>query len=183
MLDSAENAFLVRCLFCQTREEPQVVKRIQDNGLGIALFPQKIEPFYRKGLWKDIKKPLLPGYVFVYSAEVYPVQHLLGISGVIRHLTYGTDDTEGYLNGMDCRFAQWLLENEGIVHKLQAIREGSYVHIVDGLLRDYNGRVEKIDKQKRMAYLSLDIIGTARHIWLGFQYLEETALQARASDQ
>lgn len=174
MPNSAENPPLIRCLFCQTREEPQVVKRIQDMGLGAAIFPQKTEPFYRKGVWRDVQKPLLPGYVFVYSAQAYPVQLLLEISGVIRHLTYGMDDTEGYLNGRDRLFAEWLLENEGIVHKLQAIREGSYVHIVDGLLRDYNGKVEKVDKQKRMAYLSLDIIGTARHLWLGFQYLEES---------
>ena len=63
------------------------------------------------------------------------------------------------------------MENNGIADKLKAVQEGSYVRIVDGLLKDYNGKVEKIKKQKRMAYLSLKMAGTPLHVWMGYECL------------
>lgn len=162
---------LVRCLFCRRPEEAKVVRHIAEHSLGVAIYPQKKEPFYRQGEWKDVIKPLLPGYVFVYSQEPYPVQRLLRIDGVLRCLTYGPEDKEGYLTGKDRQFALWLLENNGVADKLQAIQEGSYVRIIDGLLKDYNGKVERVKKQKRMVYVSLKMAGTPLHVWMGYECL------------
>ena len=163
----------VRCLFCRRLEEQAVVRSIQEQQLGVALFPQKKEAFCRRGQWFDVLKPLLPGYVFVYSEKAYSVQRLLQIQGVLRCLTYGPEQPDGYLIGSDRRFALWLFQNEGIAGPLQAIREGSFVRITDGLLKEYNGRVEKVNQQKRMAYLSMEMANIPFHLWMSFQYLEE----------
>ncbi|MCI6376455.1 MAG: hypothetical protein MR842_01660 [Clostridiales bacterium] len=172
----------IRCLFCKTGAQRNAVRQIEESGLGMALHPQKVEPFYRNGVWRDVQKPLLPGYVFVYAQESYPAWKLLKIDGVIRLLTYGEEDSDGYLNGKDGRFAEWLLGNDGLVEKLEAIREGSYVRIVDGLLKDYNGKVIKVNKQQHMAYLSLDMVGAIHYIWLGFQFIEEKTLGPSSAD-
>lgn len=163
----------VRCLFCRRLEEQAVVRSIQEQQLGVAMFPQKKEAFCRRGQWFDVLKPLLPGYVFVYSEKAYSVQRLLQIQGVLRCLTYGPEQPDGYLIGSDRRFALWLFQNEGIAGPLQAIREGSFVRITDGLLKEYNGRIEKVNQQKRMAYLSLEMAGMPFHLWMSFQYLEK----------
>ena len=47
------------------------------------------------------------------------------------------------------------------------------MRIVDGLLKEYNGRVEKVNQQKRMAYLSMKMAGMPFHLWMSFQYLEK----------
>lgn len=87
----------VRCLFCRRLEEQAVVRSIQEQQLGRALFPQKKEVFFRQGQWFDVFKPLLPGYVFVYSEKAYSVQRLLQVQGVLRCLTYGPEQPDGYL--------------------------------------------------------------------------------------
>ena len=167
----------VRCLFCQSGSEQSVVRLIQEREQDRALYPQKTESFCRGGVWRDILKPLLPGYVFIYSQNPQPIRQLIQINGVIRLLTYDDDDQEGYLNDRDSLFAHWLLANDGVVQKLNAVREGDFVHIVDGWLKDYNGKVEKINHQNRIACLSLDVIGSTRHIWLGYQYIEKNSTQ------
>lgn len=163
---------MIRCLFCRRMEEQKVVRYITEHALGESIYPQKKEPFCRQGEWRDVVKPLLPGYVFVYSEKPYPMQRLLNIDGVLRCLTYGPEDKEGYLTGKDHQFALWLLQNGGVADKLKAIQEGGYVRIVDGLLKDYNGKVEKVKKQKRMAYVSLQIAGTPLHVWMGYECLD-----------
>ena len=162
---------MICCLFCRRMEEAKVVRHIAEHSLGLSIYPQKKEPFCRQGEWRDVIKPLLPGDVFVYSEEAYPLQRLLNIDGVLRCLTYGSEDKVGYLTGKDRQFALWILENNGIADKLKAVQEGSCVRIVDGLLKDYNGKVEKIKKQKRMAYLSLKMAGTPLHVWMGYECL------------
>ena len=162
-----------RCLFCRSKEEEKVARTVCERHLGMAIFPQKVEPFGRKGTWHDIAKPLLPGYVFVCSDAMYPQRKLQAIEDVLRVLTYGQLDHDGYLVGQDRRFAERLFQQHGMINKLEAVQEGSYVRIVDGLLKDYNGKVEKVDKRKRMACLTLDILGAERQIWLGYEVLEE----------
>lgn len=76
----------VLCLFCKTGKEQSVAQQISENGVGTAIFPQRISKRYskeRRG-YEEIKAPLLPGYVFVYLPdEVGPV-NWWSFSGVIR---------------------------------------------------------------------------------------------------
>lgn len=162
----------IRCLFCLTGKEKSVVARINDAGLGSAFHPQKIKPFFKNGKWEDIPVPLLPGYVFVISDIPVPLNLLWRITDVIRPLTYGPDDHDGYLVGSDRALALWLMQENGLVGNLDIVKEGNQIRVLGGLLKNFSGRVLKVDRRKRLANIELEIVGSIHNIWLGVNFLE-----------
>ena len=96
----------VLCLFCKTGKEQSVAHRISENGVGTAIFPQRIAKRYSKErkAYEEIRTALLPGYVFVYLPDEVPPVNWWTYSGVIRPLGYG-DGRRDYLVGSDLAFA------------------------------------------------------------------------------
>ena len=166
----------VRCLFCLTGYEDELVKRIEADQLGKALFPKKVKRLKQQGSWEEIVQPLFPGYVFIYSDEPYPMSVFFRYEQVIRVLKYA-DDGSGYLKAGDLRFAAWIWRQNGRLEALKALRVGDRVEIVDGAFRNMNGRVLKMDKRKQAAKIELDVIGGIKQVWMSFVYLEEAKVQ------
>lgn len=170
MADSGKT--YIRCLFCLTGKEESVVARITNAGLGTAFHPRKIKPFFKKDKWKDVLVSLLPGYVFVISETPIPLNQFWRIPDVIRPLTYGPDDHDGYLSGQDRVLALWLMQENGLVGNLDMVKEGSQIRIISGLLKNLNGRVIKVDRRKRLANVELEVVGSIHSVWLGVNFLE-----------
>lgn len=162
----------IRCLFCLTGKEESVVSRINEKGLGSAFHPRKTKPFFKKGKWEDVPVSLLPGYVFVISETPVPLNVLWRVPDVIRPLTYGPDDHEGYLSGSDRALALWLMQENGLVGNLDMVKEGTQIRIIGGLLKNFNGRILKVDRRKRLANVELELVGSIHNIWLGVNFLE-----------
>lgn len=164
----------IRCLFCLTGKEEKVMARINEAGMGHAFHPRKTKPFFKNGKWEDRTVSLLPGYVFVISEEPTPLDQLRRVQDVIRPLTYGPDDNEGYLSGQDRALALWLMQENGVVGNLDLVKEGAQIRIIGGLLENLNGRVVKVDRRKRLANVELEIVGSIHNIWLGINFMEAT---------
>ena len=97
--------YYVRCVFCLTGTENTVIRRIEAQGLGHAISPRKIQPMKIQGQWIDRETLLMPGYVFIYGDTDKPMHALRATEGVIRVLTYGGQDNDGYLKNEDLDFA------------------------------------------------------------------------------
>ena len=165
-------AAYIRCLFCSTGYEEYVVQLVECLHYGTAIFPRKVKRLWKKNGWVEEKAALLPGYVFVYSEEKIEYSKLIRMPHVLKILTY-QDDQDGLLEGTDREFANWIWQQEGCVGTLDAIHAGDRVEIVDGLLSRLNGKVIRVDKRKQIAMVELNVIGSVRNIWLGFEYLKE----------
>jgi transcription antitermination factor NusG len=173
---SMERYDKVRCLFCITGREEQVVRAINKWPDTQAIFPKRIKRYRHMKEWEEVESALLPGYVFVYSdrilsAEEYVLMHRT--DGVIRMLRHENNAPDGELIGVDRRFADWIWNNDGVIGVLDAVRIGEWVEIVDGVLKTLNARVVQMDRRKQMAKLELDIVGSAKHVWLSFDYFKE----------
>lgn len=163
---------IARCIFCLTGHEQRIADNINADQAAKAIYPVKTKRIRSRGVWREITSPLLPSYVFVYSAADFSGAALLRIPNVIRILTYA-DDGEGVLTGTDREFADLMWQRRGRVGILQAVRVGSRVEIVDGLFKQLKGRVMAMDRRKQMAKVELDIVGSMKHIWLSFDYFTE----------
>lgn len=171
----------VRCLYCRTGCESRVCQVIERLGYGKALSPQKVKRLFRKGKWEEITDTLFRGYVFVYSNLAVSHQLIFQISDVLRILQYETG-TEGYLVGKDREMAEMFLRQDGVLGILQAIREGSFIRITDGLLADYQGKVLKMDKRKQMAQIQLSVAGDINQVWLSYEILEPQETEDKTSE-
>ncbi len=162
----------VRCAFCLTGNEKSVAWKIEEKRLGRVLIPQKVKPFRVNGRWVDRTELLIPGYLFVFADEKYPFSELKNVDGIIRVLTYGDQDEDGYLTGWDLEFAAWLQKEDGLIGKLDAVREGDFIRITDGALRDLQGRVVGMNRHRRMADVEVTLFGAKRNVWLGYEVIE-----------
>lgn len=164
---------LVRCAFCLTGDEKSVAWRIEYKGLGKVLIPQKVKPFRVNGQWIDKVELLMPGYLFVFSEEAYPFSELKKVDGVVRVLTYGEKDTEGYLAGQDLDFAAWLDKENGLIGKLDAIQEGDFVRINDGALQEMQGKVIGMNRHRHTVQVEVTLFNATRTVWLGYEVVEK----------
>ena len=162
----------VRCLFCNTGKEEQVVCLIRKKGWGRAIFPQRIKTVLKNGSWTEVTYPLLPGYVFVYSnEEEEQFADLLSLNYVIRVLTYG--DGSDALMGRDLEFADWLWSLHGRIEVMKAVQVGDQVEIIDGIFKQLHGTITKMDRRRRTIRVSLETEGALKQIWLAYEIVEK----------
>lgn len=161
----------VRCLFCHTGKENEVVRVIEERGWGRALFPQRIKRVMKAGAWTDEPAPLLPGYIFVYSDPIdREMKDFRSLQHVIRVLTYadGTDT----LFGRDLDFAHWLWGLDGRVEVMKAAQVGDRVEIIDGVFRQLHGTITRMDRRRKTIRVALETEGTPKQIWLAYEIAE-----------
>ena len=162
----------VRCLFCETGKEPWVVNAIRTKGWGEAIFAQRVKEVWRNGAWAEVNVPLMPGYVFVYATEEEERgAGYGGIEHVIRLLKY--NDGREVLEGADLAFAEWLYGIDGKVGKMQAIREGEKVKIVDGVFRALHGTVVRMNRRRRKMCVLIEMQGHPVQIWLSYELVDK----------
>lgn len=162
----------VRCLFCNTGKEEQVVRLIAEKGWGRAIFARRIKTVQKNGGWTELASPLLPGYVFVYSAGDEDLcAELSGLNHVIRVLTYG-DGTE-ILTGRDLEFAEWLWSLNGRIDVMKAVQLGDRVEIIDGVFKQLHGTITRMDRRRRIVRVSVETKGAPKQIWLAYEIVEK----------
>lgn len=174
----------VLCLFCKTGKEQSVAHRISENGVGTAIFPQRISKRYSKALktYEEIKAPLLPGYVFVYLPDEVPPVNWWTYSGVIRPLGYG-DGRRDYLVGSDLAFAQWVWQKEGNISHVKVVQKGDRIEIADGLFSRMRGTITRVDRRKQTCCVALDTDSIIRQVWLPYELVEPVAAQPGVPDR
>ena len=124
---------------------------------------------------------LLPGYVFLYS-ERRLTDYLLfcGMDGVIRRVGRRPDGYE--LEGPDLTFAMQLLDKDGLVGVMKAVRVGDQVQLNDPLFNGCEGQITRIDYRKGRARVDFIFDRQSNHTWIsldGLKVPEVTDLSAQ----
>lgn len=162
----------VRCLFCVTGKEESVAHTVHRNGWGRAIFAKRAALVRTNGQWTEISKPLLPGYVFVYSDEKQVQVHQLeAINHVIRVLSYESGHDE--LTEQDLKFADWIWCNDGWINPMKAVQVGDWIEITDGIFKQLHGTIVRMDRRKRNFLVSLDGAGVLRQIWMTYEIVDK----------
>ena len=161
------------CVFCRTGSELLVAESIRQRFPQLsALAPVKILPEKRAGQWHDQTKALLPGYVFVYSEDELPFD--------LRHKTRDLYMVLQYergirtLTGPDEEYAMWLLRHEGVIEPSKVLSVGSAITVLSGPMTDFGGKIVRLDKHKRRAWVEFEFDGVKRVISIGAECIEET---------
>lgn len=162
------------CLMCRTGSEFDVVKIIQRYAPELkVLAPTRVLPEKVAGQWCCRSKALLPGYIFIYSDQ----ECLPPLRSMSRHfykfLNYELGSRQ--LAGQDKAYADWLLANQGEIQTSRILATGDQVQIIDGPLANHCGKIVKLDKHKRRAWIDFDFDGQKRTISLGAEFVNTIA--------
>ncbi len=161
-----------RCLMVTTGQEEYVRQLLSAMHLGRGIIPKRVRVRKIRNEWFRDEVPLLPGYLFVHEEEEIPIWKYQQLLNVLRVLRYDREPY-GYMRNRDLSFAQTLFRVDGVVTPLEAIDEGDFIRITDGLLKDLNGTVLTVDRHKRQAKIRLDLMGLSRVVYMNYVLLEK----------
>lgn len=134
-------------------------------------------PYYQQkkrfqGEWHIQERILFPGYVFLITQNLEKlVESLKKVMGMTKLI--GTGDEIVPLSEAEISLITKLggkpSSSESIVKISQGIIEGDQVHILSGPLKGLEGAIRKIDRHKRIAYLSVDMFNRTVDMKVGLE--------------
>lgn len=134
-------------------------------------------PYYQQkkrfqGEWHIQERILFPGYVFLITQNLEKlVERLKKVIGMTKLI--GTGDEIVPLSEAEISLITKLggksSSSESIVKISQGIIEGDQVHILSGPLKGLEGAIRKIDRHKRIAYLSVDMFNRTVDMKVGLE--------------
>lgn len=134
-------------------------------------------PYYQQkkrfqGEWHIQERILFPGYVFLITQNLEKlVESLKKVIGMMKLI--GTGDEIVPLSEAEISLITKLggksSSSESIVKISQGIIEGDQVHILSGPLKGLEGAIRKIDRHKRIAYLSVDMFNRIVDMKVGLE--------------
>lgn len=159
----------IYCISCMASSDAIVAKTIEQmlHIRAISLCFDREE--HRNGQWIVKTYPLLWGYVFLYSDQPIDIMQVHEIEHVNRVLQYG--DGECNLHGDDRKFAEWVLKYNGQIGLSKALLVGDRTKIIEGPLKEYEGVIRRINRQKGSALVDITIGDTVKPTWLYFQWM------------
>lgn len=157
------------CVFCKTGAEDDLAEKLKRKFSEIQLVVPKKKRVRRQGDRADELVVLFPGYLFFRADEAFPAYSLARNDDVYRLLL--TDRSDWRLAGSDRALAESFFEAGGVIDLSKAYYEGNRIRIVDGFLKDYEGQIIRVNKRNRTAQIQLNISGSAKTLWLGFELI------------
>ena len=146
------------CIFCKTGSENNVKQQVEKIDSAIkAIVPVRVLWEKYKGKWETRERELLPGYVFLYYKGDLPEYTLRALVRNYKLLEYDTGKKE--LWGYDYDYAMWIYSHDGRIEESKALFEGEIVKVVYGPLAEGIGKIIKLDRHKRRAWVEFDFAG------------------------
>lgn len=160
------------CLFCRTGDEQKIAAAVNERFPQLqAMTPLRILAEKRQGKWEDRTLTLLPGYVFVYADDELPYDLRYKTHNLYKVLHYERGIRA--LTGPDADYAGWLFRHRGRIGTSKVLEVGSRIEIVDGPLKDFGGKIVKLDKHKRRAWIEFDFEGSKRTVSISADCLQD----------
>lgn len=158
------------CVFCQSGYEKTIATRIEQVLPHVKAYSVTQEKFKSIGGKRSIiQEQVMSGYVFIATASTIDMCQLKYLPGVSRVLT--DHEGEWELFGRDREFVEWIFDNGGIIRISKVYKEGDKIVFQSGLLKDYEGKIVKINKHRGTALVEFIFGGMAFKVWAVFEWI------------
>lgn len=141
--------------------------------------PRSVRKKKYQGKWQVYEELLFPGYLFVISEapeELY--QALKRIPQMTRIL--GTGEKWTAMTAKDIETVRRLASPQGKslrerwrMNFSEGYLKGDKIIVIDGPLKGMESSISRIDRHKRLAWLSIDVLGEPREIAVGLEIIRK----------
>jgi len=123
----------------------------------------------QEGLWKEILKPIFPGYILVRGCmnynDCYAIRRM---NHVLRVLCDQTGEP-CKIRPSEIAILLKLLENGEVIRPSKAIDRGDHIEIIEGPLKNMEGIVQSINQRKGRARIVLNFLHKVRKVDVSLQ--------------
>lgn len=167
------------CLYCKTGSEEKLVyllKKDMRDYLNMELdviFPTRIMNQRKRGVWKKVVQPLLPGYMFLYLPDEvpFPIFIIKQERDAYKVLRYSDGSLE--LKDADLQYANWVYNHGGLLKPSTVVyKEGNLVKVLDGPLKDMEGKIVKLDRHHKRVVVGFMFAGKERRVNLSVEVID-----------
>ena len=160
-------------IWTSTGSEEKLAEKVAEMACQNRCFvPRRIVQVRRKGDWIYTEKSMFPGYFFVDTDDVEDLSlELRKIEGFSTILT--VDKKYCPLMDKDADQVEELYLNHGIFDVSKGIIEGDQIIVTSGPLIGQEGRIRKIYRHKRIAYLEFDMFDQTVKGCVGLEIVEK----------
>lgn len=126
-----------------------------------------------RGQWHNLEEVLFTGYVFLVSDHIDELFYQLTRIPELTKLL-GNDGENIYpLTTQDAMLIQRFVKEDYILDMSIGYIEGENVYITEGPLKGHEGMISKIDRHKRLAFLSLNLFGQELTTRVGLEIISK----------
>ena len=156
----------VFCIFCEYLQESKVEKYLKKIGLKVISTLVERNIIKNGKLVKELRS-IIPGYVFFENNKEPDWNEICKLKYIFYPLHY--TDNEKRLRDKDLQFVKWLKENNGIIKISNVMEIGKKLKIMDGPLKELEGKTVKINKRQKCVGIKLDGDVIKNIIWLSYE--------------
>lgn len=147
-------------------------KQISETILERCILPVYEEKIKYDGKWHTRTKKLFPGYLFLVSDDVNELCKELGkIEGTTKLL--GTGGEIVPLSEKEVRLLRHLIGEQETMEMSEGIIENDRVVILSGPLMGMESTIQKIDRHKRKAWISMEMFGGIQSVEVGLEIIRK----------
>lgn len=160
------------CVFCRTGQERQIASQMERQFPGLkAVVPSKVRYRRSHGMATEEIVILFPGYVFFECTLKEGIREIVKHRDIYRILT----DSEGNwaLHGSDKDVAREFISIGGIVGLSKAYYDGEHIKVIDGFLKQYEGKIVRVNHRAKTAQIHVELNGKIFTLWVGFELIYE----------
>lgn len=161
------------CVFCRTGKENSVAESLENEILGCrTIVPEKLRYRRTHGVAIEEKIKLFPGYVFFRANKNCEIRKIFGHQFIYRILKNADGDWK--LEGTDKEIVQRFFKFNGILGFSKVYYEGGKIRVIEGFLKDFEGRIVRVNHRAKTAQIKILIQDKAFSLWTGFELIEHT---------
>lgn len=135
------------------------LKEVLDDSFYEHCFVPMAERQHRKdGKYTILREPLFPGYLFIISQDIekisVAIQKIFKFKRILR-----TGDSFSALEPGEVKAFRSLTNEDFNISMSKGFIIGDEITVTEGPLKGYEGRIKKIDRHKRMAFMEIPFLG------------------------
>lgn len=170
--DFLENGFDAYVFFTLSGKETNLAEELNGKYEDIyALVLRKMIHRSDHGRKWDEESVLIKGYVFIYVPTNYDIRYIRSDNNPYKILKWQIE--LGKLFGDDLTYAEWVLQQDGLIGVSKAIKVNQKVKIVEGPLAQLEGYIVKYDPRNRNCLVELHFMNREIKTWLPFEYTDQ----------
>lgn len=166
-----EEGYKAYCLFCLPGTEITLATELNNNyDYLLALPVLKMSHRSRGGIKYDTQEPLVSSYIFVYmlkDKDIFKLQ-----TSRFHYRVLSKDADNGALINNDLDYANWVLDINGLISVSEAIQVNGKVKIINGPLKQLEGKIVKYSKRSRNCLIEIEFMSQIIKTWLPFDWVD-----------